>query len=147
MGVLFAVSWAVLSYYQKHAPKYLNNVGNIVKFLNGEEGKPQLLERKLSSTSFDSDDSSSGNRPSYTTVNLEIAGDINDILFLEEMTCPHQLHGTRCEVHWIANFSQSFLFGYGLKVPLYDMCLWIHLQTTTRKRFCVFRRDRGNFEE
>ena len=32
------------------------------------------------------------------------------------MTCPHQLHGTRCEVHWIANFSQSFLFGYGLKV-------------------------------
>lgn len=62
MGVLFAVSWAVLSYYQKHAPKHLNNVGNIVKFLNGEEGKPQLLERKLSAASFDSDDSSSGTR-------------------------------------------------------------------------------------
>jgi len=60
MGVLFAVSWAVLSYYQKHAPKYLSNVGNVVKFLNGQEGKPQLLERKLSSASFDSDDSSSG---------------------------------------------------------------------------------------
>lgn len=52
MGILFAVSWAVLSYYQKHKPECLNNVGAIVKFLNGEEGKPELLERKLSGHSL-----------------------------------------------------------------------------------------------
>lgn len=52
MGILFAVSWAVLSYYQKHKPECLSNVGAIVKFLNGEEGKPQLLERKLSGHSL-----------------------------------------------------------------------------------------------
>jgi hypothetical protein len=93
MGILFAVSWAVLSYYQKHKPECLNNVGAIVKFLNGEEGKPELLERKLSGHSL-------------AMLHQESQND---------HVCPHRKHGTRCEVHWITNFSQSFLFGYGLK--------------------------------
>jgi hypothetical protein len=63
------------------------------------------------------------------------------------MTCPHQLHGTRCEVHWIANFSQSFLFGYGLKVRLSDIILMDPSTSyNAEKEFCMFLRDRGNFE-
>ena len=111
VGIIFAVSWAILSYYQKYSPQHLSSaIKSIVGFLNGTEGKPNLLEKKLSKNRLVIE----AQGMDYDIITMLVVS-----LYIKisaEGICPHTKHGSKCEIHWMSSFAQSFVFGYGLKV-------------------------------